>query len=116
MRRPDARRRRRDFEALISGVATEEGAELDAGKPYPFYLAQSWARPLAEMAATLGPPGDWIAEWKFDGIRAQLVKRGGGWRLWSRGEELISDSYPDLEKLARRVAVRASRSTANSSC
>ncbi len=92
-----------DFGALISGVATLEGEALDAGKPFPFYLAQSWSGPVEEMAATLGPPGDWIAEWKFDGIRAQLVKRDGSWRLWSRGEELISESYPDLEPLARAL-------------
>ena len=42
-------------------------------------------------------------EWKFDGIRAQLLKRGESWRLWSRGEELISDAYPDLEPLARAL-------------
>ena len=77
---------------------------LDAGKPYPFYLAQSWSRPLAEMLPALGPPSDWIIEWKFDGIRAQLLKRGENWRLWSRGEELISDAYPDLEPLARALA------------
>ena len=55
------------------------------------------------MAATLGPPSDWIIEWKYDGIRAQLLKRGENWRLWSRGEELISDGYPDLEPLARAL-------------
>ncbi len=76
---------------------------LDAGQPYPFYLAQSWQRPVAEMEATLGPPSNWIVEWKFDGIRAQLLKRGESWRLWSRGEELISDAYPDLEPLARAL-------------
>jgi DNA ligase-1 len=55
------------------------------------------------MLPTLGPPSDWIVEWKFDGIRAQLLKRGEAWRLWSRGEELISDAYPDLEPLARAL-------------
>ena len=55
------------------------------------------------MLATLGPPSDWIIEWKYDGIRAQLLKRGDNWRLWSRGEELISDAYPDLEPLARAL-------------
>ena len=90
----------KDFEALIAGVDDGEGATLAAGQPYPFYLAQSWARPVGEMEPTLGPPQNWIAEWKFDGIRAQLVKRGDVWRLWSRGEELISDSYPDLAPLA----------------
>ena len=68
------------------------------------------------MAPTLGPPPDWIAEWKFDGIRAQLLKRGEIWRLWSRGEELISDAYPDLEPLARALPCRRRRSTASLSC
>ncbi len=92
-----------DFEALIGEVGHAEAQALDAGKPYPFYLAQSWSRPLAEMASALGAPSDWIVEWKFDGIRAQLLKRGEDWRLWSRGEELISDAYPDLEPLARAL-------------
>jgi len=92
-----------DFEALIGEVLHAEAQALDAGKPYPFYLAQSWTRPLADMAPTLGPPSNWIVEWKFDGIRAQLLKRGENWRLWSRGEELISDAYPDLEPLARAL-------------
>ena len=93
-----------DFEALIGEVGHAEAQALDAGKPYPFYLAQSWSRPLAEMLPALGAPSDWIVEWKFDGIRAQLLKRGEAWRLWSRGEELISDAYPDLEPLARALA------------
>ena len=92
-----------DFAALIAEVAHAEAEALDAGRPYPFYLAQSWQRPVAEMHPTLGPPSNWIVEWKFDGIRAQLLRRGEGWRLWSRGEELISDSYPDLEPLARAL-------------
>ena len=93
----------KDFEALIGEVLHAEAEALDAGKPYPFYLAQSWSRPLAEMLPALGPPSGWIVEWKFDGIRAQLLKRGDNWRLWSRGEELISDAYPDLEPLARAL-------------
>ncbi len=92
-----------DFEALIAEVAHAEAQALDAGRPYPFYLAQSWQRPVAEMQQTLGPPSNWIVEWKFDGIRAQLLRRGEGWRLWSRGEELISDGYPDLEPLAQAL-------------
>ena len=56
--------------------------------------------PFELLPEKLGPPEGWIAEWKFDGIRAQLLKRGAGWRLWSRGEELISDSFPDLAVLA----------------
>jgi ATP-dependent DNA ligase len=93
----------KDFEALIGEVGLAEAQALDAGKPYPFYLAQSWTRPLADMLPALGASSDWIAEWKFDGVRAQLLKRGESWRLWSRGEELISDAYPDLEPLARAL-------------
>jgi len=92
-----------DFEALIGEVERAEAEALDAGRPYPFYLAQSWSRPLTEMLPALGPPSDWIVEWKYDGIRAQLLKRGDAWRLWSRGEELISDAYPDLGPLARAL-------------
>ena len=92
-----------DFQALVAEVEHAEGAALDAGRPYPFYLAQSWQRPAGDMQEILGPPADWIVEWKFDGIRAQMVKRGESWRLWSRGEELISESYPDLEPLARAL-------------
>jgi DNA ligase 1 len=96
-----------DFAALIAEVAHAEAEALDAGRPYPFYLAQSWQRPVAEMLETLGPPSNWFVEWKFDGIRAQLIRRGEGWRLWSRGEELISDSYPDLEPVARALPAGA---------
>ena len=88
---------------MIGEVLHAEAQALDAGKPYPFYLAQSWSRPIAEMLPALGSPSDWIVEWKYDGIRAQLLKRGENWRLWSRGEELISDAYPDLEPLARAL-------------
>jgi DNA ligase 1 len=95
-RAPDAA----DFAALIRPVGEHEGAALDPGRAYPFYLAQSWARPTSEMEAALGPPSEWTVEWKFDGIRAQLIRRGGAWWLWSRGEELISDAYPDLAPLA----------------
>ncbi len=92
-----------DFQALIGEVAHAEAQALDAGRPYPFYLAQSWQGPVEAMQERLGPPSDWIVEWKFDGIRAQLLKRGEDWRLWSRGEELISEAYPDLEPLARAL-------------
>ena len=92
-----------DFQSLIGEVAHAEAIALDAGRPYPFFLAQSWQGPVEAMQETLRPPSNWIVEWKFDGIRSQLVKRGDVWRLWSRGEELISEAYPDLEPLARAL-------------
>ncbi len=78
------------FSALISGT---EGANA---RPYPFALAS----PLEEAAETLGPPADWIAEWKWDGIRGQLIHRPGAFALWSRGEELITDRFPEFAPLA----------------
>jgi DNA ligase-1 len=69
--------------------------ESDIGLPYPFFLAH----PLQADAATLGSVHDWFAEWKWDGIRAQLVKRGGRVWLWSRGEDLITERFPELASL-----------------
>lgn len=69
--------------------------ESDLGLPYPFFLAH----PLQSDPATLGAPSDWLIEWKWDGIRAQLVKRGGRVWFWSRGEDLITDRFPELAAL-----------------
>ena len=63
-----------------------------SSRPYPFYLAS----PLEQDPAELGPRADWLAEWKWDGIRAQLIKRRGEISLWSRGEELITERFPEV--------------------
>jgi DNA ligase-1 len=68
----------------------------DLSKPYPFYLAY----PLEMDLAQLGDPAGWQVEWKWDGIRGQLIKRGGNLYLWSRGEELITDKFPEIQNLA----------------
>ena len=86
-----------DFGALIAPPHEAPAAD---GRPYPFFLAHALNLPLDALPEKLGDPSGWIAEWKFDGIRAQLLKRGDAWRLWSRGEELISESFPDLAPLA----------------
>ncbi|MFN6924931.1 MAG: ATP-dependent DNA ligase [Tabrizicola sp.] len=78
------------FAALVSG---ETGSDA---RPYPFALASQ----LEGGPETLGPPGGWLAEWKWDGIRGQLIARPGTFALWSRGEELITDRFPDLAPLA----------------
>ena len=72
-------------------VAPEDGA-VEASRPYPFFLAY----PLEAEPATLGPVSDWQAEWKWDGIRSQLIRRAGQTFLWSRGEELVTERYPEL--------------------
>ncbi|MCP9912947.1 ATP-dependent DNA ligase [Cyanobium sp. BA20m-14] len=76
--------------ALTALLAPADGAEAVPSRPYPFYLAS----PLEQQPA--GAASDWQAEWKFDGIRGQLIRRANEVFLWSRGEELIGDAFPEL--------------------
>ena len=91
------------FQRLIAAVADSGEDERDVGQPYPFFLAHSLQIPTADFAAQIGPPGDWQIEWKWDGIRAQLVKRQGQLWIWSRGEELVTDRFPELAALAAYI-------------
>ena len=77
------------YHALIAPTSADEHARR-GGQPYPFFLAHALQQPVAQFDALLGPVGDWQAEWKWDGIRAQLVKRDGLLWIWSRGEELVT--------------------------
>jgi len=79
------------FEELI----LRESPNDDLSKPYPFYLAYA----LDDELHNLGEPHQWAAEWKWDGIRGQLIRRKGQLFLWSRGEELVTEKYPELESL-----------------
>ncbi len=67
--------------------------------PYPFYLAS----PLAGAVDALGTPAEWLAEWKWDGIRAQLLRRGDAPSLWSRGGEKLDGRFPEIEAAARTL-------------
>lgn len=75
------------FEQLFSHVGEENLA-----KPYPFYLAYPVESKFFEEENT----ADWQAEWKWDGIRGQLISRQNTVSLWSRGEELITERFPDI--------------------
>lgn len=77
-------------------VNAEHDAAEEGTQPYPFFLAHALQAP----PESLGPPSDWLAEWKFDGIRAQLVMRKRQAALWSRGEELLSERFPELIEAA----------------
>ena len=88
-----------DYAALIAGESAAESSPKTSGQPYPFFLAHPLANPPEVFDTLLGPSADWLVEWKWDGIRAQLVKRAGQAWLWSRGEELITDRFPELEQL-----------------
>lgn len=85
---PDAAR----FERLVDPAPEPQG---DAGQPYPFFLAH----PLQAPVASLGERADWMVEWKWDGIRAQLLRRGTQSWLWSRGEDLLNGRFPELDAM-----------------
>ena len=76
---------------------------LDAGHPYPFFLAHPLQIPVQDFHAQIGAPADFHIEWKYDGIRAQIVKREGQLWVWSRGEELVTDRFPELASLAAHL-------------
>jgi DNA ligase-1 len=75
-------------------VAREGEHTLDAGHPYPFFLAHALPQPPG--VESLGAVSDWLVEWKYDGIRAQVVRRAGQAWIWSRGEELVTERFPEV--------------------
>src|SRR5258708_7055023 len=83
------------FSALLS----EEGAEKDISRPYPFYLAYA----LEDDVSALGSPDEWQAEWKWDGIRGELIQREDQLFVWSRGEELMTEKFPEYQALKDRL-------------
>lgn len=76
------------WQRLLSG----DTADADISRPYPFFLAYA----LEARPETLGDTRDWQVEWKWDGIRAQLIRRAGRTFLWSRGEEAVADRFPEI--------------------
>ena len=83
-------------ERFMSLLAPAGGAVQEGGQPYPFYLAHALQRPVEDFEAALGPVADWLVEWKVDGIRAQVVRRSGQLWIWSRGEELVTERFPEV--------------------
>lgn len=75
-------------------------ASQHLGHPYPFFLAS----PLEGSAQNLGSREQWLAEWKWDGIRGQIVRRAGECTLWSRGEEIIGQRFPEILEAAAALA------------
>lgn len=85
--------------ALSALAIDAEQDEHLADRPYPFFLAS----PLEQEVDALGDTKDWLAEWKWDGIRAQLMKRGDTVSLWSRGEERLDGRFPEIEQAASTI-------------
>ena len=73
--------------------------DAEISRPYPFYLAH----PLGKEIETLGSVEEWTAEWKWDGIRAQLLRRENQVFIWSRGEDLMTDRFPELTSVAEQL-------------
>lgn len=88
-----------DSAARFGALFDEDPRDADLARPYPFFLAS----PVEGEPEALGDIAAWQAEWKWDGIRGQLIARGGEVALWSRGEELVTDTFPDLAAQAQRL-------------
>lgn len=97
--RPDAE----GFQRLIAPVTENGEDERDAGQPYPFFLAHPIHIASEDFESQLGAASHWQIEWKWDGIRAQLVKRDGQIWIWSRGEELVTERFPELAAIAHHL-------------
>ena len=85
-------------------TASAEPGPLDVGQPYPFFLAHPLDFALEQFEAKLAAPEHWQVEWKYDGIRAQIVKRASRVWIWSRGEELVTEHFPEVVAVAQRLA------------
>jgi DNA ligase-1 len=91
------------YEALIAGAQEGVPEQPDEGQPYPFFLAHQLDLPPELFSPRLGPVADWQVEWKYDGIRGQVVKRAGKVWIWSRGEELVTERFPEIVALAQAL-------------
>lgn len=76
-----------------------ENQQDTISRPYPFYLAYS----LENTLDNLGEPQDWFVEWKWDGIRSQIIRRNNETFIWSRGEELVTDKFPELHATIEKL-------------
>ncbi len=77
----------------------ENDSAANLSRPYPFFLAHALDNP----PESLGEEEKWLAEWKWDGIRSQLILRKGEFYIWSRGEELITEKFPELSALSKHL-------------
>lgn len=85
------------FEIRFEELIIQENTAQHPSKPYPFFLAY----PIENQVQESITPQEWFVEWKWDGIRSQIIFREGQVFIWSRGEELVSDKFPELHQLAQ---------------
>jgi DNA ligase 1 len=91
-----------DFQALIANQNNDTDV-LSSGSPYPFFLAHPLQLGSRQLPEHIGQANEWQAEWKWDGIRVQIVKRNGEIWIWSRGEELITERFPEIAELKEKL-------------
>ena len=96
--------------SFFAQLLAHDPGDADISRPYPFFLAYALDQPVE----SLGDRSQWQAEWKWDGIRSQLIRRGGQTFLWSRGEELVTERYPEIASVGDVCPTERS-STARSS-
>jgi len=84
---------------FFRGLFDANTQDADRSRPYPFFLAHPWEDDIDK----LGDARDWQAEWKWDGIRAQYIRRDGRNYLWTRGEELVTERYPELDPVGEAL-------------
>jgi DNA ligase-1 len=87
-------------------VVAPDSGDTDRSRPYPFFLASPLDESIGDAAGlskALGPRDEWQVEWKWDGIRAQLIVRDGHVSLWSRGEESMAERFPEVTTAAREL-------------
>ena len=84
---------------FLANLLSHDVLPGDSALPFPFFLAS----PMEGSPEDLGPIDDWILEWKWDGIRLQLIRRGADIALWSRGEERMDGRFPEIEAAAAEL-------------
>jgi DNA ligase-1 len=90
--------------AFMSRLVSRDASDADPSRPFPFMLASPLEAPTPDAPdAGLGPVDGWLLEWKWDGIRAQVVRRDGRVWIWSRGEELVTDRFPEVRGAAEAL-------------
>ncbi len=86
--------------AFYERLIAKDAAESDLSRPYPFFLAY----PIEGSVQDLGDPAEWLAEWKWDGIRSRrVIRRAGQTFIWTRGEDLATDRFPEIVAFCERM-------------
>lgn len=80
-------------------LVSPDTGDVDNSRPYPYFLAS----PLDDEPEQKGSPDEWLVEWKWDGMRAEVVKRKDEAFIWSRGQKLITDTFPEIAEAARKL-------------